>query len=56
MAEIDEVLWQETKENLMDVFPDQDAVMDALYDMKETGFFDIPDSDRAVEFDDDYDY
>lgn len=41
MAEIDEVLWQETKENLMSEVNDYDTVQEVLYDMKSAGFFDI---------------
>lgn len=56
MAEIDWVLWQDTKENLMDALDgDEFAVEMYMQDMKETGYFDVPDEYREVEFEDDYD-
>jgi len=55
MAEIDWVLFQDTKENLMDQLDgDEFTVENVLQDMKECGYFDIDDDYLHYE-DDDYD-
>lgn len=52
MAEIDEVLWQDTKENLMDLMDgDEESVEMYMDDMKGAGYFDIPDEYRFVDYD-----
>ena len=57
MAEIDEVLWQDTKENLMDLMDgDEESVAMFMDDMKGTGYFDVPDEFREVGFDDEEDF
>lgn len=69
MAEIDEILWQETKENLMAAAAGQEEiewlVEEQLQDMKECGFFDIPEEfmtdmhdslGQYEEEDDDFEY
>lgn len=55
MAEIDYFLWEDTKENLMDMMDGDEMSVDMyMQDMKETGFFDVPEEFREVEFDEDY--
>lgn len=55
MAEIDYFLWEDTKENLMDQMDgDEMSVEMYMQDMKEAGFFDVPEEFREVEFDEDY--
>jgi hypothetical protein len=54
MADIDEVLWQDTKENLMDAMDgDEMSVEMYMSDMKDSGYFDLPDEYRFVDYDDD---
>jgi hypothetical protein len=58
MAEIDEVLWAETREHLMAVVDAEDdelamIVEEQLQDMKECGFFDIPEEFQCCSYDDD---
>jgi hypothetical protein len=60
VAEIDEILWQDTKENLMAAAAGQEEiewlVEEQLQDMKECGFFDIPEEFRIRDEDERDDY
>lgn len=60
MPEIDHVLYQETKENLISAAngdPDVEEIVEfQLQDMKECGFFDLPKDDRYDDQDDEEDW